>query len=90
MVNVENNSAGALSRRPCREYYTHCHKVEALADIKQVRAAVAAAVCDPATLRTEQLNKQVIGPIVEEVEAGQCPVWKDIADHSPTYKSYWA
>jgi hypothetical protein len=24
------------------------------------------------------------------VEAGQRPQWKDIADRSPTYKSYWA
>jgi hypothetical protein len=69
-----------------------CHRVEAWADVKQVRAiaAVAAAVWDPAALRTEQLNNPEIGPILQEVETGPRPVWKDIADRSPTYKSYWA
>jgi hypothetical protein len=68
---------------------THCHKVEAHADIKQVRAAaaVAAAIWDPATLRTDQLNDQDIGPILEEVETGQCPEWKYITGRSPIYKS---
>jgi hypothetical protein len=28
--------------------------------------------------------------ILQEVETGQRPEWKDIADRSPTYKSYWA
>jgi hypothetical protein len=41
-------------------------------------------------LRTEQLNGPDIGPILQEVETGQRPEWKDMADHSPTYKSYWA
>jgi hypothetical protein len=45
---------------------------------------------DPVALRTEQLNDPDIGPILQEVETGQRPEWKDIADHSPTYKSYWA
>jgi hypothetical protein len=31
-----------------------------------------------------------IGTILEEAETGQRPEWKDIADRSPTYKSYWA
>jgi hypothetical protein len=66
-------------KRPCREECTHCHKVEARANVKQIRAiaAVATAGWD-------------IGPILEEVETRQLPEWKDIADHSPTYKSYWA
>jgi hypothetical protein len=36
----------------------HCHKVEARADVKQVRAivAVATASWDPAALRTEHLT----------------------------------
>jgi hypothetical protein len=65
----------------------HCHKVEARADIKQVRAitAIAAAGRNPATLRTEQLNDPDIGPILQEVETGQRPEWKDITD-----RSYWA
>jgi hypothetical protein len=61
-------------------------------DIKQVRAIaiMAAPGWDPATLRTEQLNDADIGSILQEVEAGQQPEWKDIVDRSPTYKSYWA
>jgi hypothetical protein len=51
---------------------------------------VAAAGWDPAALRREQLNDQDIGSILEEVETGQCPAWKDIAGCSPTHKSYWA
>jgi hypothetical protein len=38
----------------------------------------------------EQLNDPVIGSILQEVETGQRPEWKDIADCSPTYKSHWA
>jgi hypothetical protein len=50
----KHNNADALSRRPCQEECTHCHIVEARADIKQVRAiaAVEAPGWDPATLRT--------------------------------------
>jgi hypothetical protein len=82
----KHNNADALSRRPCQE---ECHKVEARADIKQVRAIVpVAAPCrGPATLRTEQLNDPDIGPILQEVETGQRPEWKDIADRSPTFRS---
>jgi hypothetical protein len=70
--------------------HTHCHKVEAWSGIKHVLAvaAVPAAGWDPSILRMKQLNDQDIGPILEE-ETGQRPEWKDIATHSPTYKSYW-
>jgi hypothetical protein len=51
---------------------------------------VAAASWDPATLRTDQLNDPHIGPILREIESRQQLEWKDIADRSPTYKSYWA
>jgi hypothetical protein len=44
---------------------------------------------DPVALKREQLDDPDVGPILQEVETGQCPEWKDIADHSPTYKSYW-
>jgi hypothetical protein len=59
---------------------------------KQVWAVVdlAAAGWDPAALRRGELNDQNIGPILEEIETGQRPEWKDIADCSLTYKSYWA
>jgi hypothetical protein len=88
----KHNNADALSRQPCQEECTHCHKVEAWAYIKHIRAiaAVAAPGWDPATLRMEQLNDPDIGPILQEVETGQRPEWKDITDCSPTYKSYWA
>jgi hypothetical protein len=70
---------------------THCHKVEARPDVKQVQAiaAVVAAGLDAATLRTEQLNNQDIGPFLVEIETRQHPERKDITGHSPTYKSYW-
>jgi hypothetical protein len=88
----KHNNANALSRRPCQEERTHCNKVEMRADVKQVRAIAPrpAVGWDPVTLRTEQLNDPDIGPILQEVETGQRPEWKDIADRSPTYKSYWA
>jgi hypothetical protein len=38
-----NNNSDALSRRPCREEYKHCQKVEARPDVKQVRAIAAIA-----------------------------------------------
>jgi hypothetical protein len=87
----KHNNADAHSRQPCQEECTQCHKVEAWAEIKQVRAiaAVATAGWDPATLRTEQLNDPDIGNIIQEVENGDRPEWIDIADRSPTY-SYWA
>jgi hypothetical protein len=45
------------------------------ADIKyiQVMVPVAAVGLDPAGLRTEQLNGQGIGPILEEAETVECP-----------------
>jgi hypothetical protein len=38
----------------------------------------------------EQLADYDIEQLLQEMEAGQCPVWKDIADHSSTYITYWA
>jgi hypothetical protein len=51
----------------------HCHKIEAWADIRQIRtvAAVAAEGWDPVTLRMEQLNDPEIGHILEVVETGR-------------------
>ena len=31
-----------------------------------------------------------LGPLIREIEAGQRPEWKDISNHVPIYKSYWA
>jgi hypothetical protein len=57
------------------EECTHCHKVEAGAYVKQIRAiaVVAGAGWDPVALRTEQLNDPDIGPILQEIETGQRP-----------------
>jgi hypothetical protein len=51
---------------------------------------VAAAGCNPVVLRSEQLNDQAIGFILQETETGLHPEWKDIADRSHTNKSYRA
>jgi hypothetical protein len=74
---------------PPKRSVTHCHKVEARADVKQVRAIAAAAGWDPATPKTEQLNDTDILAILHEVDIGHRPEWKDIAERSLTYKSYW-
>jgi hypothetical protein len=52
--------------------------------------ALSTAGWDQSALRRERLHDQDIGPILKEVETGQRPEWKDIADRSLTYKSYWA
>jgi hypothetical protein len=82
------NTGCSNERYPC----THYRRVEVRADIKQVWAiiAVATAEWDPAALRKKQLNDPAIGPIREEGETGQRPEWKDIANCSTMYKSYWA
>jgi hypothetical protein len=69
----------------------HCQKVETRAGVKQIRAiaALPAVGWDPVALRSEQPNDPDIEPILREVETGRRPDWKDIADRSPTYKSYW-
>jgi hypothetical protein len=41
-------------------------------------------------LRRDQQNDGDVGQILQEVEAGQRPDWKDVADRSPIYKSNWA
>jgi hypothetical protein len=38
----------------------------------------------------EQLADYDMEQLLQEMEAGQCPVWKDIADHSSTYITYCA
>jgi hypothetical protein len=52
-------------RRPCRGACTHCHNVDARADVKTMRsvAAVAAAGWDPAALGTEPRHKAHPGGI---------------------------
>jgi hypothetical protein len=41
-------------------------------------------------LRRMQLADNYVGQILQEAQVGQHSEWKDIADHSPIYKSYWA
>jgi hypothetical protein len=89
-VKATTQKSGALSRRPCQEECTHCHKVQTPADLKQVQAIASgvAAGWDPATLRMYKLNHQDIGPILEDADNWQRSEWKDIADRLPTYNSY--
>ncbi|XP_023721191.1 uncharacterized protein LOC111871977 [Cryptotermes secundus] len=86
------NNADALSRRVCKEQFAHCDKFETRADVKQIRAigTLPAAGWDPVTLRDEQLKDPDIWHILQELENGQRPKRQDIADWSPTDKSYWA
>jgi hypothetical protein len=92
IVKAGNTNCRCFLKTPCQGECTHCHKVELRADIKHVGAisALPAAEWDPLVLRTEQVNDTDIGPILQEVETGRRPEWKDIADRSPPYKSYWA
>jgi hypothetical protein len=57
---------------------------------KSSGTAIAAHDWDPPTQRREQLSDHGVGPILQEMEAGQHLEWKDNANCSPTYKGYWA
>jgi hypothetical protein len=85
-------NADALSRRPCPEGCSHCQKIEQWGEGLKVGIITTAAADGwvRASLRREQLADDELGPLLQEVEAGQRPEWKHIADRSPTYKSYWA
>jgi hypothetical protein len=41
-------------------------------------------------LKREQLDDNDMGPILQEVKAGECPKWEAIADCCPIHKGYWA
>jgi hypothetical protein len=88
----KHNNADALSGKPCREGCSHCQKIKRRDESLKVRIiTTAVADCwDRASLRREQVADDEMGPLLQEVEAGQRPEWKDITDHSPTYKGYWA
>jgi hypothetical protein len=87
-----HNTADALSRRPCPEGCSHCQKIERRSESLKVRIITTAAAdgWDRASLRREQLADDEMEPLLQEVEAGRRPEWKDIADRSPTYKGYGA
>jgi hypothetical protein len=55
---------------------------------KREFAAAAAGVWVSATLRREQLTDNDMGQNLQELEAGERPDWKNIADRNPMYKSY--
>jgi hypothetical protein len=54
----KHNSADAPSQRPCQEECEHCQKVEARAEVKQMRAiaSVAADGWDPTVIRRNQMK----------------------------------
>jgi hypothetical protein len=66
-------------------------KIERRSEGLKVRIITTAAAdgWDRASLRREQLADDEMGPLLQEVEAGQRPEWKDIADRSPAYRGYW-
>jgi hypothetical protein len=84
----KQNNADALSRRSCPEC-SHSQQVEERADSLGVCIITAATAdgWDRTALRREQLADEELGQLLQEVEAGQRPEWKDIADRSPNYKS---
>jgi hypothetical protein len=53
----------------------------------RVIAAGAAHGWDCAALWRKQLNDHDMGQVLQEVEAGRCPEWRDIANRSPIYRS---
>jgi len=45
---------------------------------------------DQQALRTEQLADNDLGPLIQEIDTGRRPEWRDISNRGPIYKSYWA
>jgi hypothetical protein len=70
----KHTSGDVLSRRAHPKTCAQCQKVWVIAA--------------DATLRREQQDDD--GPILWEMQCAEHPEWKEMADHSPTYKSYWA
>jgi hypothetical protein len=69
----------------CREI-SICKKSDA-DSLKEWLIAAAAADCwDRAVLTRVQVDNQDVGQILQEVEAGRRPEWKDITDGRPIYK----
>jgi hypothetical protein len=55
----------------------------------QVIVATVAYGWERAVMRSRKQDGNDLGPILREVEGGERPEWNDIADRSPTYKSFW-
>jgi hypothetical protein len=68
----------------------HCQKAEWQSGSLKVHITAAATTdgSDCAALRN-QLGNENMGPIRKEVFARRCPEWKNNADCSLIYKSYW-
>jgi hypothetical protein len=79
------NNADTLSRRPCPEGCSHCQKIERRSEGLKLRIITTAAADGwvRASLRSELLADDEMGPLLQEVEAGERPEWKNIADRSP-------
>jgi hypothetical protein len=73
----------------CQVECSHCLKVEQRADGLMTRVAAAAAAngWDCAALRREQLADDDLGQLLQEVEAGQRPEWRDISTGAPYTKA---
>jgi hypothetical protein len=86
-----HTNADTLSRKPCQEESCHCLNVEQRADGLKIRVVATATAndWDRAALRREQLADDDLGQLLQELDAGQRPEWRDISDRSPVYKSYW-
>jgi hypothetical protein len=79
-------SVDALSRRPYPKAHIHCPKVEQQSECWQAQIIANAAIdnWDHSALRRDQLCDNDVGPILEEVEAGEYPKRKNINESSPT------
>ena len=87
---IRRTNADALSRRPCPEGCSHCQKVELRSGEPRARMVVTAPAdgWDQQALRTEQLAENDLGPLIQEIETGRRPEWRDISIRGPIYKSY--
>lgn len=81
-------NADALSRRPCAEICKHCDRLEEREEPVIVRVTKISA--DDASVQTKQRDDQDISEIIQWIEKGQRPQWKDLAEFSTIIKSYWA
>jgi hypothetical protein len=80
----KQNNAEPLSRLPCQEGLpTATQSRPGRRQAGTSHYDCSSSRWNPAALVTEQVNDK-------EVETGQRPKWKDIADRSLTHKSYWA
>ena len=82
---IRHTNADALSRRPCSEGCSHCQKLELRSGEPRVRIVFTAPAdgWDQQALRTEQLANNDLGPLIQEIETGRHPEWRDISNLGP-------